>query len=103
MSLIIFSVYDKKAGSFNTPFFAPTEEVGRRAFIDLCRDERTTVAMHPEDFDLFAMGEFSSTSGGIAATNIRQLMTGMEARMAALKSNKLNAELLEAANDPVKN
>lgn len=98
-----FSVFDKKAGSFNTPFFAMTEDMAKRSFVDLCRDERTTVAQHPEDFDLWIVGDFDQVRGfDPDGTVHQQIMTGIEARIAAHQANRLQSELLANADDGVK-
>ena len=99
--LYAFSVYDKKVESFNTPFFAANEAAGKRAFIDLCRDARTTVAMHPEDFDLWILGAFDQQRGfDLDGMTHQLIMTGVEARVSALKAEKMASELLQVADDP---
>ena len=61
--MLAFSVFDKKAVSFNTPFFVQTKGVAMRSFADLVADKRTTVAQHPEDFALYEVGNFDETGG----------------------------------------
>lgn len=103
MTLRIYSVHDVKAGTFATPFFVPTEGLARRAFVDLCRDTRTTISQHPEDFALFYLGEFIQESGEVRYPEALQpvsVMTGLEARVAAIKCEKQAAELQAVADDP---
>lgn len=102
-----FAVYDKKADSYNTPFFCANDDLAKRSFIDLCRDARTVVALHPEDFDLWYIGTFlESTASFLQAPNGDytpcQIMTGLEARVAALKADQLDRELHIAADDSAK-
>lgn len=61
--MLAFSVFDKKAVSFNTPFFVQTKGVAMRSFADLVADKRTTVAQHPEDFALYEVGFFAEQNG----------------------------------------
>lgn len=61
----IYSVYDKKAQSFNTPFFAFNDDIARRSFCDLIRDKRSFVSQHPEDFVLFRIGSFDESLGTV--------------------------------------
>ena len=105
--LQIFSVYDKKAQSFNTPFFCKNIELARRSFVDLCRDDRTVIACNPEDFDLWYLGLFSEETGNLVLqsedSQSRSIMTGIEARVAAHKAERLQSELLAVSDDSVKN
>jgi len=59
----MFSIRDKKAEGFNTPFFQPTFGLAERAFKDACQDEKSTLAKHPEDFALYYHGEFDQNLG----------------------------------------
>lgn len=58
-----YAIYDKKALSFATPFFAVNDEVAMRSFEDLVRDRRSLVSQHPEDFALHFVGRFEPESG----------------------------------------
>lgn len=58
-----YSIYDKKALSFATPFFAVNDDVAMRSFEDLVRDRRSLVAQHPEDFALHFVGRFETETG----------------------------------------
>lgn len=102
----VFAVYDKKSQSYNTPFFCANDDLAKRSFIDLCRDSRTVVALHPEDFDLWHLGTFmEGTACFLQAQNgdhaVCQIMTGVEARIAALKADRFASELVKASTDKV--
>lgn len=58
-----YSIYDKKALSFATPFFAVNDDVAMRSFEDLVRDHRSLVSQHPEDFALHLVGRFDPEPG----------------------------------------
>jgi hypothetical protein len=58
-----YAIFDKKALSFATPFFAVNDEVAMRSFEDLVRDRRSLVSQHPEDFALHFVGHFEPESG----------------------------------------
>ena len=104
MTLSVYAVHDVKASSFATPFFVANEGLARRVFIDLCRDPRTTVSQHPEDFGLFFMGFFEPETGEFyrnqGESQPVQVLTGLEARVAALKLEKQATELQAVADDP---
>lgn len=99
----IFTVYDKKAQSYNTPFFCASDDLAKRSFVELCRDERTVIARNPEDFDLFCLGSFFEDSAFFDTVSPVQIMTGIEARVSALKAERLQSELLAVSDDSAKN
>lgn len=63
MILKTFSLFDRKAGAFMTPFFMPSRGQAVRALTDLVSDPATTVARHPGDFALFELGSFDDALG----------------------------------------
>ena len=82
----IFAVYDKKADCYNTPFFCANDGLAKRNFIDLCRDSRTVVALHPEDFELWYIGAYLEDTALLLQAQKGehapcQIMTGVEARV----------------------
>lgn len=64
MLIYAYSVFDKKAQTYNTPFFCKNDAVALRAFEDLVTDTRTTVGTHPEDYSLYLCGIFDDERGG---------------------------------------
>lgn len=63
----VFSIFDKKAEIFNTPFFQLNDRVAVRSLCDLCADSRSFVSKHPEDYALYCLGDFDDRSGAIAS------------------------------------
>lgn len=61
----VFSIFDKKAGVYNTPFFCINQQVAVRSLCDLCSDARSFVAKHPEDYALYLIGEFDEFNGAL--------------------------------------
>ena len=65
MNLFIVSVKDRAAEVFNRPFYVPHRNVAIRDFTD----EVNRVAVdnhlnkHPDDFDLYLLGEFNDSTG----------------------------------------
>lgn len=62
-----FAVYDSKAEAYLTPFFMPSTGAAVRAFTDLVNDRNTTVSRHPEDYNLFQIGEYDDASGSVSS------------------------------------
>lgn len=59
----VYSILDLKAGAFCTPFFLTNDNLARRAFGDAVLDSSTGVNKHPEDYNLYRIGEFDDNSG----------------------------------------
>jgi len=60
MKLDIFAVYDVKAGSYATPFFAPNISHAQRSFAFAANDSNTDVNRYPSDFSLWHLGTFNA-------------------------------------------
>jgi len=54
----IYSIRDTKAEIYHQPFFALTNGVAIRMFADLANDTSTFIGKHPNDYNLFYLGEF---------------------------------------------
>jgi len=65
--LIVFSVFDEKAGTFAPPFFFATVGMALRAFADLAQDRATSLNRHPGDFKMYRLGVFNQGSGKLLA------------------------------------
>lgn len=72
--LRVYSIKDEKSLSFNTPFFALSDGVAIRNFMDLANDVQTLVCKHPEDFSLWLIGIFDETSGELSPVERKHLI-----------------------------
>jgi hypothetical protein len=65
MILFVVCVKDRAADVFNRPFFVPHRNVAIRDFTDevnrVAGDNQLN--KHPDDFDLYLLGEFDDTRG----------------------------------------
>jgi hypothetical protein len=59
----IFAVYDSKAASFMTPYFALNQGLAIRSFAHLARDQNSYVSSFPTDFTLFELGSIDLENG----------------------------------------
>lgn len=80
--LKIYGIYDKKAESFTSaPFFNSSHASAIRMITDFISTNPDTVtAMHPEDFTLYYLGDFSQEDG---------LITGDKLELAPIESLKV--------------
>lgn len=63
MVLVACSVFDVKASAYMQPFFVPNTSMAIRSFGDAVVNPETGISKHPEDFQLFKVGEFDDNSG----------------------------------------
>jgi hypothetical protein len=68
MKLNIYSIYDKAAEAFITPFFMQNDGLAIRAFQDnVNAEDENNISKHPEQFTLYKIGEYDDKAGVIAA------------------------------------
>lgn len=74
--LKVLAVYDVKAAAFNRPLFVPAVGLAERSFADEVNRVAPDNAMnsHPEDFNLFLIGEYDEVSGALSPLNPPSLM-----------------------------
>lgn len=63
MELKAFSIRDSKGEVFHPPFYKKTMGEAERDFQTLCKDEKSTTAQYPDDFDLYYLGTYDDQSG----------------------------------------
>lgn len=61
--MFIYSVFDKKGIFHVNQFFAQSDAEAVRIFSRLANDSRSDVAMFPDEFALYCVGEFNSDNG----------------------------------------
>lgn len=65
----MYAIYDNKTEAFNAPFFAPTDGAAVRMIQDALADPNTMLARHPQDFNLFHVGEWHSKTAQVIGLN----------------------------------
>lgn len=61
----MFSVHDVKCNTFLSPFIAPTNGSAIRSFSDIVNQPESVIHKHPEDYNLYFVGEFEQDSGAL--------------------------------------
>lgn len=77
MLMKMVAVYDMKLGAFQRPFFAPTEGVAVRSFMDACSGE-SDFAKHPADYALYSLGTFDCEKGEFSDLEKRSLLAAAD-------------------------
>jgi hypothetical protein len=65
MKLVLCTVKDRAADAFGRPMFVPSVGVAIRSFSDEVnrKDAENQLYNHPDDFDLYELGEFDDNTG----------------------------------------
>lgn len=91
MTIKAYSVFDKTAGTFSTPFFAPNDDVAKRNFrFSLKKLDDMFVT----DLELFLIGEFDIEDGFF--------LSGVASRIIDAGENVLSEREIEKKNSEVK-
>lgn len=84
MKTKIYSVYDKKAQAFCTPFYQANHATAVRAFQNAVLDPQNSISQNPEDYVLFHVGDWDDNIGEIQP-QMESICGGLEARAASAK------------------
>lgn len=76
----IVSVRDRAVDAFGPPFFVVNHGAAIRSFGDEIKrsDPNNNLNKHPEDYDLYALGEFDDDSGTFEVTRPTQIAVGKD-------------------------
>ena len=76
MHLFVVCVKDRAAEVFNRPFFVPHRNVAIRDFTDEVNRAAVDNQLnkHPDDFDLYLLGEFNDNTGEFSISSPQVLV-----------------------------
>lgn len=74
----VYSIFDKCADTFNTPFFLGNHKTAIRQFVDLANNPDTLIYKHPEDFTLYYLGLWKPIQGEIKPFEQKKIFEGMD-------------------------
>ena len=77
MKHMVFTIYDTKAKAYLTPFFMPAEGMAIRTFSDCVQDPNHQFGKHPEDFNLFNIGDYYDETGELIAQTPELVRSGL--------------------------
>lgn len=80
MKLKIVAVRDRAADCFGMPNFVASIGGAIRSFADEInrKADNNPLSMHPEDFDLYELGEYDDASGSFETIKPRQIAIGKD-------------------------
>lgn len=76
MIYLMVSVRDRAANAFANPFVVPTEAMAVRSFTDEVNRRESPMFAHPDDYDLYIIGQYEDASGLLEACAPRMLVAG---------------------------
>ena len=74
----IFAVRDAKAEQFTAPFQASNDAVAIRMFSELVNTRNHTFNRHPEDYQLYRIGDFDTATGELAPVPVMMVANASE-------------------------
>lgn len=79
MKTRIYAIYDKEAKAYGQPFFAPTDVHAIRSLaVEVNSDSKNSfMAVWPEYFELYNVGEFDDETGTVSATERKMISTAV--------------------------
>lgn len=82
MKLGMYSIFDRKAESYASPFYAANDAAAMRLFVMEGQRDESMIRMFPSDYELCCVGDFDDQSGLVSAPpkGVRQLLTGSDVK-----------------------
>lgn len=74
----ILAVRDRAINAFGTPIFTRTVSAGIRAFAEEAQRKESEICKHPEDYDLYELGEYNDDTGAITPCAPRMVAIGKD-------------------------
>lgn len=74
----ILAVHDRAINAYMQPFFTPALGAGVRAFQDEINNEQSPMHKHPDDYDLYHLGEFDTETGNFTSITPTQIAIGKQ-------------------------
>lgn len=80
MKHYIVAIQDRAMQAYNRPFYVPALGAAMRSFTDETNRaaQDNQMYQHPEDFELWLLGEFEDTNGQFTQTDVRCLARGKD-------------------------
>jgi len=86
----IYSVYDEKAEEFSPPFFQQNDRLAQRMITESAKGNGSMLAAYPEDFKLYRLGEFETSTGELTPETRPHLLMNVKDLTKGAKNNAEN-------------
>lgn len=78
--LKVLAVRDRAVDAYGTPVFVSAVGQAVRSFVDECNRDDSQLSQHPEDFDLYLIGEYDQDRGQLLPLDPRQVAIGKDVK-----------------------
>lgn len=75
---MIYAVRDRAIDAFGQPIFCLAEGQAVRSFIDEVNSSQSSMHAHPEDYDLYFLGQFDDSSGELVPDKPKMVCIGKD-------------------------
>jgi hypothetical protein len=75
MKYAVCAVKDRAVDAFNRPLYVPTVGVAIRSFTDELNRKDSELAAHPEDYDLYELGQWDDQTAQFTPLEIPRVIT----------------------------
>lgn len=88
MSQMMFSIYDKKARDYSSPFISKTQQDAIRKVASTLQKGGTLLSQFPEDYELYYVGGFDPDTGLLLPMDRPEIIMRVDNILAAFTSSK---------------
>lgn len=81
MKYKIVCIRDRAIDAFGTPVFVAATGQALRSFTDEINNEQSNLNKHPEDYDLYFLGEFDDSDGSFHVDKPKQIAVGKDVKL----------------------
>lgn len=78
MTLKVFAVRDRAIDAYGQPFFVPAVGLALRSFSDEVNRSGSPMNSHPDDYDLYEVGEWDDSTGTLFPITPRMVSIGKD-------------------------
>jgi hypothetical protein len=75
MKYAVCAVKDRAVDAFNRPLYVPTVGVAIRSFTDELNRKDSELAAHPEDYDLYELGQWDDQTAQFTPLEVPRVIT----------------------------
>lgn len=61
----MYAIYDRAIEAYGQPIFVKAQGQAIRSFMDECKNQESQFNKHPEDYELYYIGEYDETTASI--------------------------------------
>lgn len=74
MKLLLVSLFDRGVQAYGRPFYVPHVNAALRSLTDEVNNAQSDLFKHPDDFDLYELGEFDDSDASFALLKVPKLV-----------------------------